>query len=278
MAPERALHAAAIFDHMGQFDPRAYWEERLRTSSGLTGVGYLGLGEPFNRWMYRVRQAVFARVARTHLPRTRSIRVLDVGSGTGQYLQAWERLGAQDITGSDLTATAVERLSTAHTGMRILRMDISEPGDIPAERFDAITCMDVLFHVVDDVRLEQALAHLGAMLKPDGVLLLSDIFVHGADHKQEHFTTRSLATYTAALERNGLRVVRRHPVFHLLNRPLDSRSPVLHRWWGLVMRVCKWHPALGGALAAAVYPLELLLVRLRREGVSAEIMVCVPQA
>lgn len=271
------MRAAAIFGRMGQFDPRAYWEERLRTSTGLTGVGYLGLGEPFNRWMYRVRQAVFARVARAHLPVTTGIHVLDVGSGTGQYLEAWKRLGAARIVGSDLTNTAVERLRSGMPGVHVLRMDISDAADLPEERFDAITCMDVLFHVVDDAKLDQALANLRRLLRPGGVLFLSDIFVHGQDHKQEHFTTRSLATYTAALERNGLRVVRRHPVFHLLNRPLDSDSPLLHRWWGLVMRACKLHPRLGGALAAAVYPLELLLVRLRREGVSAEIMVCVPQ-
>lgn len=263
---------------MGRFDPEVYWDGRLKDNPGLTGVGYLGLGEPFNRWMYRVRQAVFARVARAHLPRTAGLEVLDVGSGTGQYLQAWRRLGAGRIVGSDLTSTAVERLSGAMRDIQVLRMDISDAAAIPAQRFDAITCMDVLFHVVDDAKLEQALANLRTLLRPDGVLFLSDIFVHGEDHKQEHFTTRSLATYTAALDRNGLRVVQRYPVFHLLNRPLDSDSPLLHRWWGLVMRVCKLHPGLGGALAAAVYPLELLLVRLRREGVSAEIMVCVPQA
>ncbi len=266
-----------IFGRMGRFDPEAYWDERLRTSTGLTGVGYLGLGEPFNRWMYRVRRKVFHRVARTHLPTTGGLHVLDIGSGTGQYLEAWRDLGAARIVGSDITATAVERLSRAMPDVQVLRMDVSDRAALPDARFDAITCMDVLFHVVDDAKLEQALANLRLLLKPGGVLFLSDIFVHGRDHKQEHFTTRSLATYTAALERNGLRVVRRHPVFHLLNRPLDSDSPLLHRWWGLVMRVCKWHPALGGALAAAVYPLELLLVRMRREGVSAEIMVCVPQ-
>ena len=262
---------------MGRFDPEAYWDGRLKSNPGLTGVGYLGLGEPFNRWMYHVRQAVFARVARAHLPKITGLHVLDVGSGTGQYLEAWRRLGAGRLVGSDLTATAAERLSSGMPDVQVLRMDISDTAALPAERFDAITCMDVLFHVVDDAKLEQALANLRKLLRPDGVLFLSDIFVHGQDHKQEHFTTRSLATYTAALERNGLRVVQRHPVFHLLNRPLDSDSPLLHRWWGLVMRVCKLHPRLGGALAAAVYPLELLLVRLRREGVSAEIMVCVPQ-
>lgn len=272
------MEGASIFGRMGGFNPEDYWNKRLRSNPGLTGVGYLGLGEPFNRWMYRVRQVVFARVARTHLPRIQGIAVLDVGSGTGQYLNAWRSLGAARIVGSDLTATAVERLSQAMPDIRVLRMDISDSAALPQERFDAITCMDVLFHVVEDARLEQALANLKRLLKPGGVLFLSDIFVHGQDHKQEHFTTRSLATYTAALERNGLRVVQRHPVFHLLNRPLDSDSPLLHRWWGLVMRVCKLHPGLGGALAAAVYPLELLLVRLRREGVSAEIMVCVPQA
>ena len=41
---------------MTTFDPKRYWSDRLAKSYSLMGVGWLSLGEPFNRWMYRVRR------------------------------------------------------------------------------------------------------------------------------------------------------------------------------------------------------------------------------
>jgi SAM-dependent methyltransferase len=263
---------------MSRFDPRAYWEKRLESSTGLQGVGYLGLGQPFNAWMYRVRRGVFKRVVGRHLPKMPRGRVLDVGSGTGEYLRLWRTLRATSITGSDITATAVERLAKEFLDATMVRMDIAEAQELPKGPFDAISCMDVLFHIVDDESLVEALRNIRGLLTSDGLLFLSDNFVHGAGHRQEHFVTRTLAEYEAALGKAGLRVIERRPMFHLLNRPLDSRSPLLHRWWGLVMRTCQLHPQLGGLLAAAVFPIESLLVSLRREGVSTEIMVCTPVA
>ncbi|HEY2897781.1 MAG TPA: hypothetical protein VGJ12_11620 [Gemmatimonadaceae bacterium] len=40
---------------MATFDPRKYWDNRHSESYGPESVGYLGLGVPYNVWMYRVR-------------------------------------------------------------------------------------------------------------------------------------------------------------------------------------------------------------------------------
>ena len=80
------------------FDNRKYWETRLREHYSLAGVGYLRLGRRFNEWMYRVRGEVFDRVAAELLPSWSGKAVLDVGSGTGFYVERWLRLGAR-VTG-----------------------------------------------------------------------------------------------------------------------------------------------------------------------------------
>lgn len=259
---------------MTTFDPRSYWEQRLARSSGLEGVGYLGLGHAFNTWMYRVRRAVFKRTVRGHVSALHTKSVLDIGSGTGEYLRCWQELGAARATGTDLTDTAVGRLRTEFPAVDLFRMDITEGDERTVGAYDAVSCMDVLFHVVDDARLHTALLNMRRALKPDGRIFLSDNFVHHPEPSETHFVIRSLAQYEAALIAAGLRVVERRPMFHLLNRPMDSRSGVLHSWWNLVVRVCRTSYAMGGVLAMLTYPLELLLVRVRREGVSTEIMVC----
>src|ERR1039458_1341647 len=95
------------------FDPNRYWEQRLTDAYTLGSVGWIGLGESFNRWMYAVRKRVFSRVARESIDDLSDMRVLDVGSGTGFYLNAWRELGVRDLSGSDLTSTAVTGLRTA---------------------------------------------------------------------------------------------------------------------------------------------------------------------
>ena len=40
------------------------------------------------------------------------------------------------------------------------------------------------------------------------------------------------------------------------------------------MYICRYSYTLGGLLAMVVFPIEYLIVMLRREGVSTEIMVC----
>jgi 2-polyprenyl-3-methyl-5-hydroxy-6-metoxy-1,4-benzoquinol methylase len=262
---------------MSAFDPRAYWEQRLERSTGLEGVGYIGLGQAFNAWMYRVRKRTFKRVVARHMPVREGRAVLDVGSGTGEYLRRWKELGAGSITGSDLTATAVDRLSVEHPALTIFRMDISTSDVTFTRTYDAVSCMDVLFHIVDDERFLQALKNFKCALAPGGLLFISDNFKHGTTDRQEHFVNRSLDQYAAALRAAGLVIVDRRPMFHLLNRPTDSRSPLLHRWWSLVEWTCTRSYTAGGLLAMLVYPLELLLVSVRREGTSTEIMVCRPE-
>ena len=68
-------------------------------------------------------------------------------------------------------------------------------------------------------------------------------------------------------------MVLRRPLFVLMNTPVDSRSRLLERWWGLLMNVmarrARW---LGGPLGAAVYPVETALTAILREGPTTEIV------
>ena len=78
---------------MGEFDAKEYWQHRLGEAIDLGGVGYKALGTPFNQWLYRLRRAVFlGRMRALRLPWS-AMRVLDVGCGTGFYLDRWAELG-----------------------------------------------------------------------------------------------------------------------------------------------------------------------------------------
>src|SRR5215471_1776862 len=96
------------------FDARSYWEQRLARNPGREGVGHAGIGEGLNGWMYRVRRRVFLRELAPLMPTLPMRCVLDVGAGTGFYLDRWRELGAAPLVASDLTEVAVQRLRDSH--------------------------------------------------------------------------------------------------------------------------------------------------------------------
>lgn len=253
--------------------PRAYWEQRLGAEYSLGGVGYIGLGEGFNRWGYRARRGVFRRTMRRFV--APGARVLDIGSGTGFYLERWRELGAGSLVGSDITDVAVRALAHRHPHVEVTRFDAGEetlPWD--EESFDAISAMDVLFHVVDDERFRRALRNARRLLRPGGVLVFSDLFVHGEAWRTPHQAIRSLAEIASAVADAGLQVELRRPMLVLLNAPVDTRSRVLRAVWTVLRTAALRGEALGTAAGAAVYPFEVALAAVLREGPSTEIMVC----
>jgi SAM-dependent methyltransferase len=256
-----------------RFDPLAYWEERLEPFD-LSAVGYSALGLRYNRWLYRVRSMVFRRLVSESGLDLGAAAVLDVGSGTGFYVAAWLRAGAASVTGSDATATATERLRRRFPGVRFERFDITASPPFEPESFDAVSAFDVLFHVVDDDLYRNALANLASLLRPGGLLFLSENFVHGRAVRVEHQVSRPGTQIRGLLGDLGLEVVASRPMFVLMNAPLDSQRGAHRLFWRLLSRAVSRHELVGATLGAALFPLELALVSTRRDGPSTEAVVC----
>lgn len=258
---------------------KGYWERRFQSGPSLDTVGWLGLGLAFNRWMYRVRARIFRTRVRRALrvcgiaPRT--AKVLDVGSGSGFYLDLWQRMGVRRVFGCDLTQAAVGKLQALFPGVEVSQADIGDER-VPFEpgSFDAISCMDVLFHIVDDARYERAIRTCASLLRPGGILVFTDNFLHGGPIRIAHQASRSLQQIESAVASAGLRVIERRPVFVLMNTPVDSHNRLLQFCWRVLNAVVRRYPALGSPAGMTLYPPELLLSSVLREGPSTEMMIC----
>ncbi len=257
-----------------KFDPAAYWEERLSGEFGLGQVGFKGLGTEYNSWLYRVRSHVFRRTVMRLRKTWADARVLDVGSGTGFYLDAWTRLGVRDLTAVDITHAAVEKIGHDFPTVTAHQLDISEGiGELEPGSFDVISAFDMLFHIVEDRRYVQAFANLKSLLRPGGVLIFTDNFTHGEERRSQHHVTRPIDATLAALNAVGLESVQRRPAFVLMNEPIDSDSTRLKAWWRELSQLLLRHPQRGGLVGRVLYPVELVATRLVSEGPSTEVMV-----
>ena len=260
------------------FDNKRYWETRLREHYSLAGVGYLRLGRRYNEWMYRVRGEVFERVVEriAKSEERRGWRVLDVGAGTGFYVDRWLRMGAE-VTGLDLTDVAVGELSRCFPAARFVQADIGGPlAEVPLApgSFDAVSAFDVLFHIVDDAGYARAFQNIAALLRPGGWFLWSDNFLRHPTERVVHQVSRTLGESTAAVEAAGFEIIERLPMFVLMNYPADTTSR-LARWsWTAMVAPAALAEPIGWAVGAILYPLEKALVKRLKESPSTEVMVC----
>jgi SAM-dependent methyltransferase len=260
-------------------DVRAYWEQRLSRHRGLDGVGYLRLGEGYNRWLYRLRRVVFLQRMRATGVDFSAAEVLDVGSGTGFYVERWLELGAPKVVGIDLTTVATEELWRRFPGQEFHTADVGgDLGVLAGRGFDAVSCLDVLFHVLDDDRFEAAIRNLAGLVRPGGLLVLSDNFLHpGAMERSvpaPHVANRSLAQFEDVLGRNRFEIIERVPMFFVMNAPADSTSRLARARWLAVAGPVSMANGIGWLAGAALYPLERLLVSTRGESPSTELMIC----
>lgn len=106
-------------------------------------------------------------------------RVLDVGCGGGILSEAMAKLGAT-VTGIDITDKPLEvaRLHAEQSGLNIdyqqttIEDFLQKQTACNAEKFDVITCMEMLEHVPEPLSIIQSCQ---ALLKPNGTLFFSTI-------------------------------------------------------------------------------------------------------
>ena len=259
---------------MAQFHPKQYWEDRLSRNYSLDGVGWQGLGTSYNRWLYRVRRRAFLGALAPHARQLGDGRVLDVGSGTGFYIDRWKELGIHHICGCDLTDFAIAQLRRRYPACSFHVLDIGDAlPEPPAETFDAVSCMDVLFHIMDDQRYRTAYANFGRLVKPGGLLVLTECRTADKPVRATHMVLRLNAEREALLREAGFDILIRRPVFMLMVEPYDTQRRVLRLAWSELYRTLKWFPRLAGPIGAALYWPEVVITSLLRQGSSHELIV-----
>lgn len=256
--------------------PEEFWEERY-SRLDLTRSGHRDLPEAYNRWLYRRKQYVLRRTLAQAGFAVRGQRVLEVGVGIGAYVDFWRRLGAREVCGTDLSATAVAELKRRHPDGHFERCDITAP-DVMADfgRFGLVTALDVLYHVVDDARLSQALINVAARLEPDGLFVFHDQFLHRPSVDRGYIRWRSLADWRQLLAQAGFEIVARRPIFFTMIQANDCTPGRLVRADARWAQLMPWIIRFPSAMGALLSRIDGWLASGRDDGPSMELMIARP--
>jgi len=239
------------------YRPREFWERRLSEHFDLRGTGETGLSLAYNEACYTLRREVLERALREADVPLAGAKVLDVGCGTGFFMAFYVARGAE-VTGLDLTAASVDRLAAAFPAARFVLADVSD--GVPEGPYAVVNAFDVLYHITDDARWEQAVRNLARVVSPNGILLVTDLF-STLGTLADHNVVRTLARYRAVLESEGLSIVALHPTHVLLNRELGPFRP-LNRLPSLLLRLDRALLRMG--LGQGASHNKLMIARARR--------------
>jgi hypothetical protein len=125
----------------------------------------------------------------------------------------------------------------------------------------------------EENQYERAIRNLCSLLRPGGLLLISELLLRNGARRAEHVAFRPLQEVTTRFAKTGFEVVGRVAMFVVMEEPLDSTS----RWycflWKLMTYLAKRSEFRGCLIGGMLYPLELILTKVLAESSATQIVI-----
>jgi SAM-dependent methyltransferase len=223
-----------------------------------------------NVWLYRIgRRNVRAFLAKYGLEHLDGRALLDVGSGTGFWIEVWREMGASRVDGVDLVPGAVERLRDRYPDSMFRAGDISDPEVIPVDAtYDFVSVMNVMLHILDEERLASAAANIAGAVGPGGHLFLAEPALTEMTSPPEakpgaSSKARPLSRYREMFESAGLVFISFGASTVVGANPIESGDPNYRRYawiWKRATRSARRWPRSGGIIGRALDVLDRALM------------------
>ncbi|WP_314172638.1 class I SAM-dependent methyltransferase [Streptomyces winkii] len=122
----------------------------------------------------------------------RDARILDYGCGYGRLTAELARLGYRDVHGVDPSRALIERGRNEHPELPLVRFD-ALPLPFEDGSFDAALLFVILGVVTGDADQKALLSELARLVRPSGVLYLSDVPLQNDEHHVRRYEEASAA-------------------------------------------------------------------------------------
>ncbi len=168
-----------------KYHPEKYWKARHRKHGfSLRGVGNWTRSNEENEEKYIRERAIFLDFCKKQGIDFKSVRILDVGCGTGFFAEAIRENGGTDYLGIDITDELLEGVAGKFPGFRFKKLDVAK--DEMQGEFDLIIMISVAQHIVDEKRFSFAMQNIRRHLSENGTFIVTlwetDTYVHPNPH------------------------------------------------------------------------------------------------
>ncbi|SDJ12747.1 glycosyltransferase [Paenibacillus naphthalenovorans] len=209
---------------VGKFDYAAYWNNRLNQRFNVEGVGYLGLGEIYNRYMYQIRLDILNYLFNQIFDNFKNASVLELGPGIGMFTQFFATQKPGYYKAIDIAKKSIIELEKKYDQFEFIEGDISIAANYETNRYDLVFAADVLLHLTDEEKYRSAISNISSSLKNTGYAVLFDpISMIGTQSESPHVVIRDISYVNNVLDSAGLEIVSVLPVSFFMNYPFDRK-------------------------------------------------------
>ncbi len=202
-------------------------------------------------------------VLKDHNLTTEGQSALDIGCGTGVFVDYWSQRGAE-VTGMDFTDVSIAKLEKQYPEASFVQADLSDPRLEAKQTYDYISIFDVMFHIVEHGKFSQAAQNLAKLSRPGTKVFITDDFGTKTRSTLKHVRKRSLEMYQEVFSAQGFRLLNLRPLFFMMLPPEGFASSFL-RWlgilgWEAVTFLARWE-MFGGLVGRLMYGFDAVMRR-----------------
>ena len=258
------------------YHPKDFWETRLSKDFSIKGVGCTGFSYNYNKWMYKSIEDGLDKILKKSL---KNKKTLDIGCGTGYFINYYLRKGAEDITGLDITQQSITNLKKKYPKLKFYTADISKRSTLKT-KYDFISVLGVLYHIVDDDKFENSIKNIRKAAKKGSLIIIQDNFLKKYQPPKVgvHCYFRTYDYYKKVLEKNGIKIIEKVPILYFLNPPFDINNDLIRKialvLWNIIMSAFAKREFTGNIIGFAFYHLDKLMLKVVKDSIALETIVC----
>jgi SAM-dependent methyltransferase len=174
----RGVYRTYLSKYNSSYAPQKYWDAYY-SQEPVVDATTIDHGKeliPTRIHYNAIENIILSQFDRQELPIAEA-DVLDVGSGAGHWLKFYLGMGAQSVTGVEVSngaATALRRAFSDDARVTIVNDYINSA---PIHRdFDIVNAIGVMFHIVDDGIFEASVEKMKSLVKPGGCMVVGGAF------------------------------------------------------------------------------------------------------
>jgi len=182
---KRARIAAGFFNTYVRkkgrtYDDSKWWDDSFYTE-GVSDGNTIEQGKSAITAMYHyasVELQILKHLRNNEVQVNRS-GILDIGSGSGHWIDFYKALGAGNVTAVDVSHSSFRHLVQKYSGDESVEIHRGKALEVIGklqEDYDIVNAIGVMFHIVDDAEWQRTILSISGRLKDGGLLIIGGHF------------------------------------------------------------------------------------------------------